>query len=398
MSRVLRRSSTRRLCAVILLVVVTACGSSPTSTEEPTQAAEGDSAAPESSESAAAAGDEGEGTAGLEAVYAEVEGLTGEERRERLLELAGEEDSGLSLYTSTNLDESGPLSEDFTDATDVDVEIYRANSESVLQRLVQEDDANFAGADVVATNGPEMTILDGEGLLLPLTTPATEDIVEFGVFDNWSSQYLNVFVSAWNTDAIADGEQPATWEEVLTGDNGRLAMELGDFDWFATLVIYFIEEQGMDEEETVEMFREAARNGVIVDGHTVMAELLAAGEFDLTSSSYQHRIDQLAADGAPVAWQGGPTPIIVRPNGIGIHKDTDAPASALLYVEYMLQEGQERLLEFDRTPASTAAGGGLPEDVEALLVDVEALIEEQDKWESLYEEVVRESGGEVVEG
>lgn len=369
---------------VALLLTLAGCASPPTQDEG---AAGG----------GAAGDEEGEGASALEEVYAQVEGLTGKERRDKLMELAAEESGSLSLYTSTNLDESGPIAEDFSDATDIDVEIYRANSESVLQRLLQEDQANYAGADVVQTNGPEMTILDQEGLLLPLNTPVTDDIVEFGVFPTWSSIYLNTFVSAWNTKAVSGGEVPGSWEDVLTDPPGRLAMELGDFDWFATLTKYFVEEKGMTEDEAVELFRKAARQAVVVDGHTVMAELMAAGEFDITTSSYQHRIEQMSGDGAPVAWQPAVEPAIVRPNGIAIHKDTDTPASALLYVEYSLTDAQKRLIEFDRSPASTKVEGGLPEDVETVLVDVEAVIEEQDKWESLYEEIVRLSGGEVIE-
>ncbi len=43
-------------------------------------------------------------------------------------------------------------------------------------------------------------------------------------------------------------------------------------------------------------------------------------------------------------------------------------------------------------------GGAFPEDVETILVDVEALIDEQEKWEGLYAEIVQEAGGEVIEG
>ncbi len=153
----------------------------------------------------------------------------------------------------------------------------------------------------------------------------------------------------------------------------------------------------MSEDEAVNLFREAAKNSTVVDGHTLMAELLAAGEYDMTTSSYQHRIPQLAGEGAPVEWQPAVEPAIVRPNGIGIHRDVDCPASSLLFVEYSLTKGQELLIEFDRSPASTVVKGGFPEDVETILVDVEALLEESDKWEGLYEEIIQESGGEILE-
>jgi iron(III) transport system substrate-binding protein len=371
--------------ALVATLLVSACGSSPTAEDDQGAASEGASAA-----------GSGEGAKKLDEVYAALEGLEGQERTDKLAELAAAEECEVSFYTSTNVDESGPVTEAFTDEYDIDVSLYRAGSETIVQRVIQEADAGFAGVDVIGNNGPEMTIIDSEKLLLPLKTPVTEDIVDFGVFDNWAAQYLNVFVPAWNTDRIRPGEEPTSWEEVLSYGPG-LAMEAGDYDWFATLTKWFMEEQGMSEEEAVNLFREAAKNSTVVDGHTLMAELLAAGEYDLTASSYQHRIPQLAKDGAPVEWQPAVAPAIVRPNGIGIHRDVKCPASALLFVEFTLTTGQETLLEYDRSPASTAVQGGFPEDVETILVDVEALVEELDKWEGLYEEIIQGSGAEIIE-
>lgn len=375
------------VAGMVATLLLAACGS---------PSAPGENQAQGGSEDAAAGGDTGAGAEALQAVYDEVEGLEGDERREKLVSLAQEEDCEVSFYTSTNVDESGPVTDEFEDATDIEVSLYRAGSETIVQRTLQEAQAGFAGADVIGNNGPEMTILDKEGLLLPLETPYREEIVEFAQFDNWLGFYLNVFVAAWNTDRVKGDQIPESWEEVLGYGKG-LAMEAGDVDWFATLVKWFVEEKGMTEEEAVELFREAARSSTVVDGHTLMAELLAAGEYDLTTSSYQHRIPQLAKEGAPIEWQPAVEPAIVRPNGMGIHRDTDCPAGALLFIEFSLDEAQELLIDFDRSPASTEVQGAFPEDVETILVDVEALLEESDKWEGLYEEVIAESGGEVIE-
>lgn len=383
----LRRRAVALLAALGL--VLSACGGSPTGQSQTPGDAPSATVEPEAG---------GEGLAALEAVYAEVDGLEGEERRARLTELAEAEDGSISLYTSTNLDESGPVAEAFEDATGVAVELYRASSEDVLQRLLQESDAGYRGADLVSSNGPEMSIADTEGLLLPLESPVTDDIVEAAVYPNWAGVYLNVFVSAWNTDALTPDEYPDSWEQVLTGYPGQLAMELGDFDWFATLVKqHFMETEGMTEEEAVELFREAARNASVIDGHTTMAELMSAGEYAITSSAYQHRIPRLEAEGAPVAWEPAVEPIVVRPNGIGIHRDVRAPASALLFIEYYLTEGQEQLAEFERTPANSAYGG-VPEGYDVISVDIDALLDERDKWEGLYAEIVQLSGTDVISG
>jgi iron(III) transport system substrate-binding protein len=394
------RGKTGKWLALTMLaaLLISACASPPTAESGDEEQAGGSEATSESSEggSEAAAAGSGEGQEKLQAVYDELEGMEGKERTDKLVELAQAEECEVSFYTSTNVDESGPVTDAFSDEYDIDVSLYRAGSETIVQRVIQEADADFAGADVIGNNGPEMTIIDSEGLLLPLETPVTEDIVEFAVFDNWAGFYLNVFVPAWNTDRIKKGEEPKTWEEVLSYGEG-LAFEAGDVDWFATLVKWFVDEKGMTEEEAVDLFREGAKGATVVDGHTLMAELLAAGEYDLTTSSYQHRIPQLAKDGAPVAWEPAVEPAIVRPNGMGIHRDVKCPASALLFVEYSMTEAQKTLIEFDRSPANTTVEGGFPEDVETILVDVEALLEESDKWEGLYEEVIRGSGSEVIE-
>jgi iron(III) transport system substrate-binding protein len=335
-------------------------------------------------------------TNSLNEMYAELEGLDPDARRERLIELAAEEGGSVDAYGSTNLDDIFPMLDEFTDATDVEVNYYRASSTDVLERVLQEADAEFPGADVVFTNGPELTVIDREGLLAPLDSPVTDDIDEQGVFDTWAWLYLNTFVGSWNTDRVQD--PPATWEDLLAYGDG-LAVEVGDFDWFATLVkSYFVEEQGMSEEEAVDLFRQAVDGAALVDGHTLMAELLAAGEYDVASSTYLHRILQLKKDDAPVEWEGGPTPIIIRPNGISIHKYADEPASALLFLEFMLTDAQQLLLEIDRQPASAGvSGGGIPAGAETMIVDLPALLEEREKWEGLWDEIVEGSEGQTYE-
>jgi iron(III) transport system substrate-binding protein len=241
--------------------------------------------------------------------------------------------------------------------------------------------------------------VDREELLAPLESPVTEDITSEGIQENWVWMYINTFTPAWNTKAISPAQAPKSWEDVLTKYEGQLAMEAADIDWFATLVKeYFIKEKGMSEQEAVDLFKQAAGGGVVVDGHTLMTELLAAGEFDIAASPYLHRVQQLQGDGASIEWEPAIEPLVARPNGIGIHAAAERPASAMLFTEWALTDAQPLLFEFDRQPASTAVeGGGLPTQYENVVVDVEAVIDEFDKWSGLYEEVVRESGGDIIE-
>jgi iron(III) transport system substrate-binding protein len=339
------------------------------------------------------------GSKRLRAVYDQVQGLDADARREKLIALAGKEQGKFSVYGSTNLDEAEPIISAFEDLSGLEPEVYRASSSDLLQRILQESKAGFRkGADVVYTNGPELQVLDDRKLLLPLETPFKADVVqETIVSDNWVPIYLNAFTAAWNTKAVPPAKAPTTWQEVLEGFNGHMAMEVGDWDWFATLVTQYFMKNGMSEDEAVALFQKAASGARMVDGHTLMTELLAAGEFDAASSVYKHRVAQLKRDGAPVEWEPAVEPIVIRPNGIGIYADTDAPATALLFTDFMLTDVQKMLVGFDRTPASTKVpGGGVPSKYEVLVSDLRTLNDEREKWEGLYEEIARKAG-KVIE-
>jgi iron(III) transport system substrate-binding protein len=382
-----KRTIRQAIVPVALVVVCAAgCGGSPTA--ERTAGGGADQRAARES-----------GTTKLQAVYDQVEGLAPDERRKKLIELAEKEGGKLNVYGSANLDEAEPIMAAFEDVSGIEPNLYRASSSDLLQRILQEASAHFkGGADVIYTNGPELQVLDDKALLLPLESPYAKDIVqETIVSENWIPVYLNAFTAAWNTKRIDGSEQPASWQDVLTKHQGRLAMEVGDWDWFATLVTQYFEKQGMGEQEAIDVFKKAAGGARMVDGHTLMTELLAAGEFDVAASVYKHRVGQLKRDGAPVEWEPAVEPIVIRPNGVGIYAGTDVPATALLFADFMLSDVQKMLIKFDRTPASNAVqGGGVPSEYEVLVADLRALNDERDKWESLYEEIAHESG-KVIE-
>ncbi|MPZ88249.1 MAG: hypothetical protein GEU81_09270 [Nitriliruptorales bacterium] len=73
------------------------------------------------------------------------------------------------------------------------------------------------------------------------------------------------------------------------------------------------------------------------------------------------------------------------------------PASAMLYADFLLSpEGQQVYVDVNRTPNSTTIEGGLSDDIESLLVDLDAVTDERDKWEGLYEEIIMATGEEAV--
>ena len=368
------RTVARTALAAGTVLVLAACGGNPTSSTS------GDDGGSESGPTAA------------EELYEELAGLSGQERRDRLVELAAEE-NGLNLYTSMTSDVADAVTEAFSDAFDIDVSVYRAGSETVLQRILQEQDAGFAGNDVVETNATELLALQQEGVMAPCIDQERVDLVpEAGQFDDWTATRFNLFSPSWNTNIISGDMVPTSWEDLADPKyDGQLSMELGDYDWYLTLYGYW-QEQGKSDEEINQLFADMVDGAKLVKGHTVQAELMSAGEFGVTASNYTYIVQRAKADGAPVEVEPLVDPVIARPNGGSCMKTAENPATAMLFLDWMLTEGQDVIVEEQLTPAIDESGS--LDAVNIIPVDTDALLNESDKWSAEYDELL--SGGEVI--
>src|SRR6476469_1319967 len=125
----------------LMLPLTAACGGSPTASNTASAPA---------------------GATAAQQVYDQINGRSGSERTNTLLDLA-KKDGTLSLYTSnTDMDD---VVKAFEDKYQIKVNTYRANSETVLQRILQESSAHFQGADLVETNAGELNAMQQQQLL-----------------------------------------------------------------------------------------------------------------------------------------------------------------------------------------------------------------------------------------
>jgi iron(III) transport system substrate-binding protein len=366
--------ASRVAAAAAAALALAACGGSPT-------ASSGDGG-----DTAQAAANE---NAQSVATYERINALSGQERADEIKKCA-EEEGALSIYTSnTDIDD---VVEGFEDEFDVDVSVYRGNSESVLQRLLQEQKARFFGNDVLETNALELNVANKEGMLAPYESELREQVRKEGQAENWTATRFNTFVVGWNTDLVKPGEEPKTLEELAEPKwKGKVSMEVGDVDWFTALVQHMVEE-GKSEEEAVELFKKIAANSKTAKGHTVQGELLSAGQFAVAVSSYSHTIDKAADKGAPVAWKpasGEPVqPVVVRPNGIGLMKTATSPCAAIAFVDWELTGGQEVFEKKFRIGATAEAGEAIA-DLDVVAVPEQELLDNGKKWDDLYAEVIQ---------
>lgn len=324
---------------------------------------------------------------GLEDVLAAVEGLDGEARTERLRELAHKAGGTLTFYTSLASEDEEEITSAFEDAYDIEVSVYRASDEAVAQRLAQEHDASFHGADVVETDGTMLTILNSQSILAPFEPRARARLVAGSSQDGWTADRINTFVLAWNTDRVTAEERPRSWEELAEPRwRGKIGLESGDFDWYKGLRDYWIE-GGRTEGEADRLFEAIARNAVVVTGHSLALQLLASGEVDVLPSAFRNQAESTAEDGAPVAWRPPVEPVFTRAGGVAVVRGAEHPAAAVLFCEWLLDEGQKVVVAVGRDP--TRRDLTVTKGIEQRVVDVVELADSQQAWLERYEALLR---------
>jgi iron(III) transport system substrate-binding protein len=307
----------------------------------------------------------------------------GADRDKRVLEGARKERQAV-VYTSLNLKDSVPIVEVYQKKYGVKVELWRSSSERVLQRAVAEARAGRFAVDAFELNGPELEAMYREGLLEEFYSPEFKNLppAAFPKHRHYAADRFNFFTIAYNTNLVKPDEVPNSYEDLLHPRwVGRIGIEASDTDWFGSIV------KAMGEEKGLALFRKLAQmKPQIRTGHTLIAELVAAGEIPLAATIYNHNAERLKVRGAPIDWKAL-KPTFGRPNAVAVAKHAERPHAALLFADFMLSlEGQTLLKKRNRVPASPKVDSNL-NDFPYEMIDPVVVLDEAEKWEKLWSEL-----------
>jgi iron(III) transport system substrate-binding protein len=314
---------------------------------------------------------------------AEIAMYEGADRDQRIIAGAQKEGS-LLIYTSIAEKDLMAITSDFEKRYGVKAVVWRASTNKVLQRAVLEAKANRFDFDVVHISAPEMEALHREKLLQEAKSPHFKDLIPGAIppHREWASQFLSVFVHAYNTNKIKKEELPRTYQDLLDPKwKGRLGIEAKDQEWFFTVV------KEMGEEKGLKFFRDlAATNGLSVrSGHTLLNNMVVSGEVPLALTLYSYMPEQAKKKGAPIDWFAL-DPVVGRANGMGISKKAPHPHAAMLFYDYMLSEAQPLMVKMDYVPTNKKADSPV-KNMKIKFVDPVVALDEYEKWEKLYEDL-----------
>ena len=315
---------------------------------------------------------------------AEIAAYQGADREQRLIEGAKREKE-LTFYSSIPSEDISVLAAAFDKKYGVKVKVWRADSESFLQRILSEAKARRFEVDVMAGSSSALEPLHRENLLQEVKSPHLADIVPEAVAPHrqWAAVYLNTIVQAYNTNLVRSESLPKTYHDLLKPEwRGKLGIEAEDFDWFAQVVTDMGEAQGL------RLFRDIiAANGISVrKGHSLLNNLVAVGEVPLALTVYGFTAEQAKRKGAPLDWFVIP-PAIARPTAEGLARNAPHPHAAVLFYDFLIADGQQILAGRQFVVASRKIETPFNR-VPLKLIDSALMLDQARKWQELYQKTI----------
>jgi iron(III) transport system substrate-binding protein len=314
----------------------------------------------------------------------EIAAYQGPDRTARLIEGAKREGT-VTYYTSLVAEDSNPVIDAFKKKYGIDVQVWRGSTEAIVQRALIESRAGRCPADAFHSGPPALEPLHREQLLAAISSPAAAEVIPQArqPHGEYVGVYLNLFAAAYNTNLVRPDELPNSYDDLKAPRwKGRLAIEADDAPWFAAIVAKLGEDNGL------RLFRDiVAANGMAArKGHTLLANMVAAGEVPFALTVFSYKSDQLARAGAPIRTLYLP-PVIALATSISVARCATHPHAALLLYDFMLGEAQEILAKRDLLPTNPKVGT-LPPGLAVTFMDPAQMLDNGRKWTALWERTI----------
>jgi iron(III) transport system substrate-binding protein len=311
--------------------------------------------------------------------------LKGPEREKILFEGARAEGS-LMLYSSMQVASINTLQKAFEEKYGVKLRFWRGGSEDILRRSVIEKKAGREDIDVFESDGPVLETMHREDLLGKGISPFHDELIPQALrpHGEWVATRVNIFAAVYNTKLIAKGDLPKSYEGFVDPKwKGKLGIEADDYDWFGSISHIVGEDKARSTFAAI-----ASANGFSLrKGHTLITNLVAAGDVPLGLTVYLQNIDVAKKAGAPVEALLL-DPVIARPNGIALSRNPPHPHSALLFYDFTISpEGQNVLRTREFIPTSTKVPSALS-DLKVHFEDPAVQLDEGDKWQKAFRETI----------
>src|SRR5512132_542044 len=262
-----------------------------------------------------------------------------------------EAEGKLMFYASFNAADSKTLTDGFKRLyPKIDAVFYRSTDAALMERILTEGRAGQNLWDVAMTTSFYGHNLKKRGVFATYDSPERKFFRD-GYKDpqaTWTSIYTNYGAFGYNTRTVAKTSVPKSFNDLLKPEwKGQITMEGRAYEWFGTTL------KAMGEEKGLAYMRELAKQTQLRAGRTLIAQLVAAGEFKGALSAYSQTFEVLDPAGAPVDWTYL-NPVFANIHPTGISAKAPHPNAGRLFMDFVLSKrGQEVIRGMNRIPDRT---------------------------------------------
>ncbi|HEY2991066.1 MAG TPA: extracellular solute-binding protein [Candidatus Binatia bacterium] len=285
-----------------------------------------------------------------ESILARVNALPPKERTDALIAGARAENV-LEWYGSLQVADVRDLIDKFKKKYPfIDVRYTRGGGTNVVSRVLTERKAAADRADVIGGRSNFHDTLMKGGLVAKNMAPLRKEI-RAGFMDSrgyFLGPFTYSFVLGYNARLVPAAQAPLSYQDLLAPAwKGQMALDYEAYDWFAGILDVMGEKKGLD------LARGLARQDVRLQrGHTLLTQLMAAGEFKITVDGYHYQLRSFNDKGAPVDYIVPDPMILKEPSGIWILKRAPHPHAAALMIDFLFsREGQQVYADQNRLVA-----------------------------------------------
>jgi iron(III) transport system substrate-binding protein len=285
------------------------------------------------------------------------------EERKRAIEAGAKKEGFVSFYGTMSVRDAQVLIEKFHQHYPyLKVQHIRVGASPMVSRILSEHRGGRKDVDVVGVTGPGAQVLIESGLIDPYFS-SEKAAIRNGFISSkglWAAVELYLVVAGYNTRLVSTADIPRSYRDLLDKKwTNSISLDQTDQDWFNVLANEWGENTATDYLTNLMKL-----NPKLQRGRELRAQMVAAGEFFVGATLYDYRVRTLRSQGAPINSVALP-PIMAFPNVLMLARYAPNPHGAALFIDWLLSEAGQRLIESDlgRDPTRRGLGGGIDQTI-----------------------------------
>jgi iron(III) transport system substrate-binding protein len=295
--------------------------------------------------------------------------------RQTTMEREARKEGRIVFYTTLNIADLQDIKRLFEKKYSyLRIEDFRLGHARLANKIRTEALAGKLEADAISMPAQYVDELRSSGAVLRYRPPFRNQLHDgFADKEGWlNGIYNTAFFLQYNTKLVRPEELPKDWSDLLDPKwKGQLAIDQESYEWFASLLDHLGEDRGLRFARQL-----ADRNLAVRRGHTLLSQLVAAGEFKIVIDQYDHIAYRAVKSGSPTNYAFFNPVLAEPPNAAWLTRLSQRPHAAALFVDFVFaKETQQFLSERGRRMAHRDVSY-LP----AVPASYRYVIGDRDKW------------------